>query len=114
MALAESNCLAVVRKVVGLLAHRRYEDIEVQSDGVRLKAADMRAAIDAYPGCVIEKLRPEDVDVIRIEGSKDASLSINVRLHTNLESPSDLTLSMTLVQETDCSSRFEVDDIHVL
>jgi hypothetical protein len=114
VALDQTKLIATVQRLVGLLASRRYADLEKLTDSIRLRAEEIEEAVSHYPGRVIPVVGSDDIDVVAINTPKEECWSVNVRLHTDAEGPSDLTMSLTLIQ---CSAEYyaaELDDIHVL
>ena len=114
MSLEKEKLDRTVQRVVDLLAARKFTELEAITDSIRMRSEEMAEALDAYPGELVSKLLPSDVDVIRIDTAIEECWSVNVRLHTDRESPSDLTMSLTLVQADADEYRIELDDIHVL
>ena len=114
MSLNKEKLDLTIRHVVDLLAARNFGELEAVTDSIRMRSEEMAEAVDSYPGDVIPVLRSEDVDVIQIDTPIEECWSVNVRLHTNNESPSDLTLSLTIVQDESDKYRVELDNIDVL
>lgn len=114
MSLDKEKLDLTIRHVVDLLAARNFGELEAVTDSIRMRSEEMAEAVDSYPGDVISVLRSEDLDVFQIDTPIEECWSVNVRLHTNQESPSDLTLSLSIVQDESDKYRVELDGIHVL
>ena len=113
-ALDDRKLMATVEHLVGLLAAGRFHELEVLTDTIRMRAEEIRDAVESYPGRVVSTVRREDIDVIRINTPNKECWSVNVNLHTETEAPSDLTMSLTLIQSDTGRYNAELDDIHVL
>jgi hypothetical protein len=114
MALDQTKLTATVQRLVSLLASRGYADLEKLTDSIRMRAEEIERAISQYPGRVVPVVSANDIDVVAINTPKEECWSVNVRLHTDAEGPSDLTMSLTLVQNPGEHYAAELDDIHVL
>jgi len=114
MAIDDTKLMTTVEMLLKYLAEKKYDKLTEITDTIRMRAEEIAEAIDSYPGKIIPLIRPEDLDVIKINSPKEECWSVNVRLHTDEEGPSDLTMSLTLIESnTDCYN-VELDDIHVL
>lgn len=114
MSLDKEKLKRTVQHVIDLLVARNFDELEAITDSIRMRSEEMAEAVDAYPGDLVSDLRHSDLDVIPIETPIEECWSVNVRLHTDRESPSDLTMSLTVVQADSDVYRVEMDDIHVL
>ncbi len=114
MALNKTKLTATVEELVCLLASGRFHELEVLTDSNRMRAEEVKEAVDSYPGKIIPVVSEDDLDVIRIDTPKEERWSVIVRLHTDREGPSDLTMSLTLVSSDAHLYDAEIDDIHVL
>jgi len=103
-----------IQFVIDLLANQDYAELEKVTDSIRMRAEEMGEAVGAYPGEIVAKFRPDDIDVVRIDTPIEECWSVNVRLHTDREGPSDLTASLTLIEDGSRNYRVELDGIHVL
>lgn len=106
--------MATIQVFVDCLAEMKYDELAQITDTIRMRAEEIEEAINSYPGMIIPTVRPEDLDVIKIDTTKEECWSVNVKLHTNEESPSDLTMLLTLVESEASYYNVELDDIHVL
>lgn len=104
-----------VREVIGLLVLGRFQEVEALTAGVRLSADQIDGAIAEY-GRVLA-LPPEEgyklMDVLEIENSNPRRWSVVMPLWTNEEGRSDLSIELTLIENSDQFS-VELDDIHTL
>lgn len=114
MAIDRSKLCATVERVVELLAARDFAGLERLSDSIRLTASQMADAVEPCRGQIARRCHPGDVDVVSIDSAKEECWSVNVRLHTERERPSRLTLVLTLVQSSGDLYGVEIEDIHVL
>ena len=103
-----------IHYVIDLLANRNFAELEKATDSIRMRAEEIGEAVDAYPGTIVSKFQPDDVDEVQIDTPIEECWSVFVRLHTDQESPSDLTASLTLIEDGAQIYRVELDDIHVL
>ena len=114
MTLNNTKLMYTVAMLLKYLAEGKYDELAKLTDTIRMRAAEIAEAIDSYPGEIISVINPEDLDVIKINSPKEECWSVNVRLHTDLESPSDLTMSLTLIESNTNYYNVELDDIHVM
>jgi hypothetical protein len=114
MALDQTKLIATVENLVALLASRAYGDLERLTDSIRLHAEEIEAAVVSYPGNILPIVSEGDVDAVKIDTAKEECWSVNVRLHTDIEGLSDLTMSLTLVHSDSQHYAAELDGIHVL
>ena len=114
MALDDTKLITTVEMLVKFLAEKKYDELAELTDTIRMRAEEIAEAIDSYPGKIISEIRPEDLDLIEINTPKEECWSVDVRLHADEEGPSDLIMSLTLIESnTDCYN-VEIDDIHVM
>jgi hypothetical protein len=104
-----------VRQVVELLVARKYAELESLTNGVRLSATDIAAAIAGYGRQLVSL--PNDafslMDVVKVKGAEPPKWSIVMPLWTQEEGRSDLSIELTVI-ERDNRFAIELDDIHVL
>jgi len=104
-----------VGEIVSLLVEGRFGEIESLTNGMRLPAEQIKAAVGEYGRTLV--LPPADafslMDVIEIRNASPPSWSIIMPLWTKEEGRSDLSLELTLVKEG-LGFKVELDDIHVL
>ena len=114
MTLDDAKLMSTAEMLVKYLADKKYDELAELTDTIRLRSEEIAEAIATYLGNIIPVVRPEDIDAIKIETAKEDCWSVNVRLHMDEESPSDLTMSLTLVESDSPYYTTELDDIHVL
>ena len=114
MDIDKNKLLVTVERLVNLLADRKYNEVEIITDSIRLRAEEIKEAINSYPGDIVPTVVLKGIDVIEINSPIEECWSVNVSLYTNQESPSDLTLGLTLVQSNAKYYKVEIEDIHVL
>jgi len=106
-----------VLNIVKHLINSEYELIEQLTNGIRLRAVDIKEAIDSYGRTLI---MPPDIeydnliDIIEISNSIPKKWSVKFDLWTKEEGKSDLSLEMTLIESNNELMNVEFDDIHVL
>jgi hypothetical protein len=104
-----------VRRVLELLTHAKYAELETLTQGVRLSAGEMAKAIAEYGRTLATP--PEDafalMDVIEVRNATPRRWSITMPLWTREEGRSDLTIELTVV-EGKTGFGIELDDVHVL
>ena len=104
-----------VQKVLTLLIAGKYKDIEALTHGVRLNSKAIGQAVADYGKKII--MPPADgfqlMNVVEVKNAQPRRWSIAMPLWTNEEGRSDLTLELTVVEETD-GFTIELDDLHVL
>jgi hypothetical protein len=105
-----------VAQVDQLLHSGRYAALEVLSDGKRLTAGQIKAAIEDYP----EKLAPRPAydfggdEIAHVRGRVPAEWSVYLHLWRQKGGRSDLTAELTVIDTPAGLYRVEIDDIHVL
>ncbi len=114
MALNDKKLRATVDMLLKYLAEEKYDKIAELTDTIRMRSEEIADAINSYPGNIIQEIRTEDIDVIKIDTPIEECWSVNVRLHTDKEGPSDLTMSLTLIESKTEYYNVELDDIHVM
>jgi hypothetical protein len=114
MALDNAKLVSTVGMLVQHLAQRKYDELAVLTDTIRMRSEEIMAAVESYPGSIVPTVRPQDIDTIKIKTAKEDCWSVNVRLHTDREGPSDLTMSLTLIESNSAFYGVELEDIHVL
>ena len=107
---------STVKHLCDLLASHRYEDLESVSNGIRLKATEIKTAIEDYGKTIISLPIQgySDIDIIKIENHKSNQWSVNVPVYTKEEGKSDLTLELTLKESPSDLYSVEIDGLHVL
>ena len=109
---------AAVREIVVLLARGEYAALEKLSGGVRLSAAQLRAAVREYGRRIVvppaETTPALDVVEVMPGGVERRSWSVNVDLWTAEEGRSDLTLELTVRERQGGRFAVEIDNVHVL
>lgn len=111
--MVNNKVVQAVELVVSHLAHQRYDEIVRLTGGVRLSAQQMRDAVADYGAPIVMPTSFDQIDAIRVAGSDPPAWSVRFDLWTRDEQPSDLSLEMTVVEDT-AAPRIEVDNIHVL
>lgn len=105
----------LLRELVSLLVHGEYEELEHRSKGVRMSAAELRAAVEEYGRTLVQV--PEEgwalTDTIAVSGSRPARFSVRQPLWTKEEDHSDLTFEVTLIESQPDKFKVEIDDLHV-
>jgi len=114
MALDDTKLMTTVEMLVNHLTEKKYDELAELTDTIRMRSEEIAESIDSYPGKIIAVIRPEDVDVIKINTAKEECWSVSVRLHTDEEGPSDLAMSLTLIDSNTSCYNVELDDIHVM
>ena len=106
----------IMHKIVLLLARGDFDSVEELSKGVRLKAHDIKHALDAY-GQQLDippQMAFENLDIVSISDVRPQRWSVRFNLRTKEEGQSGLSLEVTLIDKNDGSLDMEIDDIHVL
>jgi len=109
--------VAIVRKLVERLVASDFAAVEHLTGGIRLPREAIEQAIRDYGGELV--MPPEiaftNLDVIEVGAADPPRLSIRFDLWTISEGRSDLTLELTLVDDSGNGQwRAELDNIHVL
>ncbi len=111
-----AKTIKTIMKIVELLVKKKYQALELLSNGSRLSASEINQAICDYDAELI--MPPQDdflnIDSIEIINSNPKSWSIRYDLWTVEEGRSDLTLEVTLIDTDDDLFKAELDNIHVL
>jgi hypothetical protein len=106
--------LTAVRELVDDLVAGRFGSIEADGRIGRLTQSEIRRALDEY-GRTLVPLPNEAIAAMEILPSNLAprTFAVDVPLWTAEEGRSDLTLSLTVV-ENDDGAELTIDDLHVL
>lgn len=104
-----------VKLVMIHLANRRYKDLEVLTNAVRLTADEMASAIFEYGRTVIEPPNNafESISMIEINDTNPPKWSVVMPLWTVEEGRSDLSIELTIWSNSG-RLKIEIDNIHVL
>ena len=111
-----SEHLEEIRRVVALLAERRYEDVAQLCGGSRVDARQLKAAVAAY-GRTIVPLPQEGmllINSVPVQNSRPSAWSVVVPLFTHEEGRSDLSLELTVTVLHGGNVGIQVDNLHVL
>jgi hypothetical protein len=116
MEMLESRIVALIKQVVAWLVASDFMEIEKRSNGVRLSADSMRAAVQHYGRTLA--IPPEsaysELDSIRVTNADHPTWSIRFNLWTEEEGRSDLSVECTVIDRENGRLDIEIDDIHVL
>jgi hypothetical protein len=108
--------LETIRRIVALLAERRYEDVARLCVGSRVSAEEMKEAVTTYGRTIVAL--PEAsaalVDSVRVTSASDPTWLVVVPLFTREEGRSDLTLELTVTESRRGSVAVQVENLHVL
>jgi predicted HAD superfamily phosphohydrolase len=105
-----------IRRIVALLAERRYEDVSRLCVGSRVSSEEMKEAVARY-GRTIVAFPEEAVSLISsVEIGSQAlpTWSVVVPLFTREEGRSDLSLELTVTKSNQGFLAAQVDNLHVL
>ena len=104
-----------VSSLIRLLVDGQYHQVESLTKGVRLPTSQIQNAIKQYGRKLVEP--PHDayklMDVIEVQTSNVPRWSVTMRLWTEEEGQSDLTVELTLIKNNGAFI-MELDDIRVL
>lgn len=103
-----------VEKVYELLVQRKYSALEKLTGGVRLSAKEIEDAVNEYPHALQSPPAGAPIDVVEITNSSPRAWSIRVDAYTEREGRSDLTLELTVIEDSSGTLRVELDGLHVL
>lgn len=106
--------------VTGLLAQRRFEELETLTRGIRLTADEIQRATDDYPHRILP-LSEEDVErrldleenVFPIDGTFPPAYHVDVHLMDE-EGADDLTLSLRLTEGPGEMYAVSIQNLHIL
>jgi len=110
---------ASVREVAALLARGEYVTLERLTGGVRLTAAEMRAAVAAYPARLLvpPSANEPSLEVVAVVGEPWVSQqwAVRVPLWTVEEGRSDLEMRLTVREDSTSADGYaiEIDGILV-
>lgn len=103
-----------VLHLVSLLVDQQYSELEKLSDGKRLSAAEIQHAVTCYGRTLtMPPVDVDEADVIEVIGSNPTRWSVIVRLYTQEEGLSDLSLDVSLIESDGLVYRAEIEDLHV-
>lgn len=104
-----------------LLVEGEYEILERVTHGERLTADEIRQEVERWPARLVYP--PSDAiedlvlgayeGIFRVDGSYPSEYRLNVQLYTDLEGPSDLSLTIK-VRDHDGELYQVIEDLHVL
>jgi hypothetical protein len=103
-----------VEHIYVLLVQGQYSKIEDLTRGVRLYARDIETAMAQYQYPLAPRPAEAPIDAIEITGSSPRAWSVRVDGYTAKEGRSDLSLELTVVQDSGGSMHIELDNLHVL
>lgn len=106
-----------VRRATELLRKEDYSGLAALTNGVRLSAEEIEGAVSTYGRELIElpEIGYAKLDVIAVAGRSPKTWSVEVPLWTQSEGRSDLTLSLTIIEDGPGNGfKLEIDDLHVL
>ncbi len=105
-----------VKVITELLAEGKYKEIEALCNGVRLDAKEIAYAVSEYGRTIIPlpKEGYERLDIIEVSNSNPKEWSVNIPIYTSEEGLSDLTLELSLINNSTELYQIEVDNLHVL
>lgn len=116
MELIDHRIVGLIKTTVNWLVSGDYTAIERRSRGVRLKADDLREAVETY-GRTLRAL-PEsaypEIDAIKVNRAGPPTWSITVPLWSEEEGRSDLTLECSVIDRGVQELDIEIDNLHVL
>lgn len=103
------------KHIVQMLVKCDYDAIVKYTNGIRLPKDEIEYAVKDY-GCKIV-MPPEDVfdnlDVVEVENTSPREWSVRCPLWTKEEGPSDLSVEMSMIEESADRLRVELDNIIV-
>lgn len=107
-----------INVLVSLLASCDYIAVERLTNGVRLAADDIRNALRPFqtePSYLVG-FSTHDIDIVEVRNALPRRWSVNVPLYLGSGTKSDLTMSLTLIEDRGPGETMsiELDDIHVL
>jgi hypothetical protein len=110
-----NNIKTIMKTIVDLLVHEKYQDIENITGGNRLSSSDIKHAIQEYGHNVIAPPLSafDSMDCVSIQGTPFSSWSVRMNLWTSDEGKSDLSIDATISEQDDGISLI-LEDIHVL
>lgn len=106
----------VIGRVINGLVQKDYKYLEELSQGIRLKAHEIQAAVVDY-GRTLTQIpisQFDDLDIIEVKNHIPQRWDLRIPLWTVEEGESDLTLELTLLKQVDGNYAVEIDNIHVL
>lgn len=104
---------ATSRKILVMLANRRYEKIDSVTGGIRLTGNEIKNIIDSYG--VDVTLPPDggslDLDIVELYGDSPKRYSVLFNVWTAQEGKSDLSVELSFIFGKEMS--VEIDNVHV-
>jgi len=105
--------------VVELLVSREFSQLELLTRGRRVTAEEMREGVDEYPGRLMMPPGDQlddlvDGSIIQVDHAAPPEYCMDVKLYTEEEGFSDLTLSLTVYDTGDTLYDVQIDNIEVL
>ena len=108
--------MGAIAQIISWLVAGDYKSIEAATQGIRLSAESLHAAVTSYGKTLIA---PPDfgldkLDIVEITNSASPSWSVNVNLWTVEEGRSVLSLECTVIGRSTGGINVAVDNLHVL
>ncbi|HEX8208798.1 MAG TPA: hypothetical protein VF584_01330 [Longimicrobium sp.] len=105
-----------VEVLVGLLASENYAEIESMTAGTRMSKQDIAGSVAEYGRTIVvpPTTAYEQLDSIEVTAASSRTWSVTMPLWTVEEGRSDLTMELTLVEQSDGTLKVELDNLHVL
>lgn len=105
---------ATSRKILAMLANRRYEKIDSVTGGIRLTGNEIKNIIDSYG--VDVTLPPDgeslDLDIVELYGDDSPKrYSVVFNVWTEQEGKSDMSVELSFIFGKEMS--VEIDNVHV-
>jgi hypothetical protein len=114
--MSETRIQKTVEGLMLLLAKADYAEIESMTSGIRMSRLDIADAIVEYGRTLVVPPTEayEQLDSIEVANAPSPTWSVTMPLWTVEEGRSDLTIELTLVEQSDGTFRVELDNLHVL
>lgn len=103
-----------LKQLINLLVTKQYDTIIKTTKQNKLTADEIKNAIDDFGETLIMPENFKNIDIIEVKNDKTKQWSVDFDLWTQESGVSDLTLQLTLFQNSGNELEVIIDDIHVL
>lgn len=103
------------KHVINMLVNGEYDEVVKYTNGTRLPKAEIEYAIRDY-GCTLAnppELAFEELDVVEVDNPSQREWSVRCPLWTKEEGRSDLSIELSMIEESGEELRVELDNIIV-
>ena len=102
-----------IKEIYTLLCDKKYEELASLTNHTRLSSDEIKNSILDYGRQLIQYPKNIEFDVIEVTNSNPKEFSIWAPIYTQEEGLSDLSVELTLIEESDMKYKVKLYNIHV-